>query len=74
MNKRLSNIRHAALDMDGTIYSGGTVFETTRPFLSLLRELGVGYTACHSPPPGLVVTDIAEFGAWLRAARKESFT
>lgn len=36
--------------MDGTIYSGGTVFETTRPFLSLLRELGVGYTFLTNNP------------------------
>jgi NagD protein len=30
--------------MDGTIYSGGTLFETTRPFLQLLRDLGLGFT------------------------------
>lgn len=40
----LSNIRHVALDMDGTIYSGGTVFAFTVPFLQTLRDLGVGYT------------------------------
>ena len=40
----LSHIRHVALDMDGTIYSGGTLFESTIPFLALLRELGIGYT------------------------------
>jgi NagD protein len=44
MNKRLRDIRHVALDMDGTIYSGGTLFETTRPFLALLAELGIGHT------------------------------
>jgi NagD protein len=44
MNKRLKDIRHVALDMDGTIYSGGTVFESTKPFLALLTELGIGYT------------------------------
>jgi HAD superfamily hydrolase (TIGR01450 family) len=44
MNKRLRNIRHVALDMDGTIYSGRTLFESTRPFLSLLGELGISYT------------------------------
>ena len=44
MNQRLKNIRHVALDMDGTIYRGGTLFETTRPFLALLEELGVGHT------------------------------
>ena len=30
--------------MDGTIYSGGTLFESTRPFLALLGELGIGHT------------------------------
>ena len=44
MNKRLRDIRHVALDMDGTIYSGGTLFESTRPFLALLDELGIGHT------------------------------
>jgi len=44
MNHRLRNIRHIALDMDGTIYSGGTLFEATGPFLALLGELGIGYT------------------------------
>jgi len=44
MNKRLREIRHVALDMDGTIYRGGTLFESTLPFLALLGELGVGHT------------------------------
>ncbi len=44
MNNPLRNIRHIALDMDGTIYSGGTLFEATGPFLALLGELGIGYT------------------------------
>ena len=30
--------------MDGTIYSGGTLFESTRPFLALLDGLGIGHT------------------------------
>ncbi|HPY31868.1 MAG TPA: HAD-IIA family hydrolase [Verrucomicrobiota bacterium] len=42
--KKLSQLRHVALDMDGTIYSGGTLFEFTRPFLAQLDRLGVGYT------------------------------
>jgi HAD superfamily hydrolase (TIGR01450 family) len=44
MNRRLQNIRHVALDMDGTIYSGGTLFDSTRPFLDLLGNLGIGHT------------------------------
>jgi NagD protein len=44
MNKRLRDIRHVALDMDGTIYSGGTLFKSTLPFLALLGELGIEHT------------------------------
>lgn len=44
MSKRLRQIRHVALDMDGTIYSGGTLFQSTRPFLSLLGGLGISHT------------------------------
>ena len=42
MNRRLNQIRHVALDMDGTIYKGGTLFAVTDPFLGLMRELGIG--------------------------------
>jgi len=44
MNHRLRQIRHVALDMDGTIYSGGKLFDFTRPFLTQLKDLGIGYT------------------------------
>lgn len=47
---RLRQIRHVALDMDGTIYSGGTLFETTAPFLELLQQLGIGYTFLTNNP------------------------
>ncbi|HZI33138.1 MAG TPA: hypothetical protein VFF11_12420, partial [Candidatus Binatia bacterium] len=40
----LGGVRHAALDMDGTIYSGGTLFASTVPFLALLRQLGISHT------------------------------
>ena len=43
MNRRLNDIRHVALDMDGTIYSGGTLFESTLPFLALMGKLGIGH-------------------------------
>lgn len=50
MNERLSQIRHVALDMDGTIYTGGMLFATTGPFLSLLGQLGIGYTFLTNNP------------------------
>ncbi|MCB1125838.1 MAG: HAD-IIA family hydrolase, partial [Verrucomicrobiae bacterium] len=50
MTTRLRQIRHVALDMDGTIYQGGTLFDCTVPFLQLLTELGIGYTFLTNNP------------------------
>jgi HAD superfamily hydrolase (TIGR01450 family) len=47
---RLNEIRHLALDMDGTIYSGNTLFQTTLPFLELLAKLQIGYTFLTNNP------------------------
>jgi HAD superfamily hydrolase (TIGR01450 family) len=44
LNERLKRVRHVALDMDGTIYSGRTLFPCTLPFLALLDKLGIGHT------------------------------
>ena len=44
MHEKLKDIRHLALDLDGTLYLGKSVFEFTSPFLAKLRELGIGYT------------------------------
>lgn len=44
LNERLRRIQHVALDMDGTIYCGGTVFSFTNPFLKALAELNIGFT------------------------------
>jgi len=41
---RLANIKHLALDLDGTIYLGGRLFEWTLPFLDRLKALGIGRT------------------------------
>ncbi len=40
----LSRIRHIVLDMDGTIYLGGTLFPFTKPFLADLAGLGIGHS------------------------------
>lgn len=50
MNSRLRNIRHVALDMDGTIYKDNTLFDFTPPFLASLREMGIGYTFLTNNP------------------------
>lgn len=44
MTPDLAKIRHIVLDMDGTIYLGGTLFPQTLPFLATLERLGIGYS------------------------------
>mgnify|MGYP002525862565 FL=1 len=44
LEQRLASIRHLAIDLDGTIYRGGTVFGFTRTFLERLDTLKIGYT------------------------------
>ncbi len=43
-------IRHVALDMDGTIYLGSTLFPFTPAFLELLRSRGIGYSFLTNNP------------------------
>lgn len=47
---RLRGIAHVALDMDGTIYKGGTLFPCTLPFIAQMRELGIGCTFLTNNP------------------------
>ena len=63
MNRRLNRIRHVALDMDGTIYRGKTLFATTDPFLDLLGELGIGYTFLTNNPSKSVTDYLAHLQA-----------
>lgn len=37
-------MRHLALDLDGTLYCGSTLFPCTPPFLASLERLGIGFT------------------------------
>ncbi|HLS27641.1 MAG TPA: HAD-IIA family hydrolase [Opitutales bacterium] len=63
--QQLKEIRHIALDMDGTIYSGGTLFPFTRRFLARLDELGIGYTFFTNNSSKSVrdyITHLARFG------------
>jgi NagD protein len=46
----LSNIKHVVLDMDGTIYKGGTLFPWTIPFLDGLARKNIGYTFLTNNP------------------------
>lgn len=50
LSEQLRRIKHVALDMDGTIYKGGTLFKVTDPFLRLLKDLDIGYTFLTNNP------------------------
>jgi HAD superfamily hydrolase (TIGR01450 family) len=44
VKEKLAGLRHVALDLDGTIYRGGSLFPESLPFLALLEELGIEYS------------------------------
>lgn len=46
----LRKIRHIALDMDGTIYLGKTLFPFTVPFLEKLDRMGITYSFLTNNP------------------------
>ena len=44
MTRPLQTIRHIALDLDGTVYTGEQVFDCAKPFLDTLERLNIDYT------------------------------
>ena len=50
LKERLRQIKHVALDMDGTIYNGSTLFPYTVGFLEDLRKSGIGYSFLTNNP------------------------
>src|SRR5581483_5600037 len=47
---RLRGIVHVVLDLDGTIYKGGTLFACTKPFLAQMRRGGIRCTFLTNNP------------------------
>jgi len=60
LKERLRAIRHVALDMDGTIYLGSTLFPFTLPFLEKLGRLGIGYSFLTNNPTKSVEDYVAK--------------
>ena len=50
LRAKLAKIKHLALDMDGTIYLGSTLFPFTKKFLSDMSEAGIGYSFLTNNP------------------------
>ena len=73
--ERLRPIAHLALDMDGTIYKGATLFPFTVPFLARMRELGIGCTFLTNNPSKSVADYLAHLGRMgIKAAADELYT
>jgi NagD protein len=71
----LRQIRHVALDMDGTLYHGNSLFPATLPFLDLLKQLEIGRTFLtnnSSKSTHDYVAHLDRFG--INAAEDEIFT
>lgn len=72
---RLKGIRHVALDMDGTIYMGMSLFDFTKPFLARLKQMGITYSFLTNNPS----TSIADYlkklaGMGIEATADEMYT
>ena len=50
LKEKLSKIKHVALDMDGTIYLGSTLFPFTKDFLTKMTQEGIGYSFLTNNP------------------------
>lgn len=50
LKEKLSKIKHLALDMDGTIYLGSTLFPFTKKFLADMTEAGISYSFLTNNP------------------------
>lgn len=62
LRKKLAGLKHIALDMDGTIYLGSTLFPFTIPFLNKLDRMGISYSFLTNNPSSSIEDYIAKLG------------
>ena len=73
--ERLRKLKHFALDMDGTIYLGTTLFPYTQAFLGGVKEMGLNYSfLTNNPSAGIAdyLAKLAKLG--IEATREEMYT
>lgn len=71
----LRRIRHVALDMDGTIYMGQSLFPWTKPFLEGLRTAGIGYSFLTNNPSKSIADYLSKLHHMgIDATRNEMYT
>lgn len=72
---KLKDIKHVALDMDGTIYKGNTLFPFTISFLKGLKEMGIGYSFLTNNPSKSTDDYLAHLDKMgISATREEMYT
>ena len=72
---RLARLKHVALDMDGTIYMGTTLFPYTKPFLAGVKELGLGYSFLTNNPSSSIADYLAKLARLgVEATEEEMYT
>ena len=75
LKARLAGIRHVALDMDGTIYMGMSLFDYTIPFLKSLREMGITYSFLTNNPSTSIPDYLKKLaGMGIEATEEEMYT
>ena len=73
--ERLRRTRHVALDMDGTIYMGMSLFPYTKPFLAGLKEMGIGYSFLTNNPSKSIADYLHKLDVLgIHATREEMYT
>lgn len=75
LRERLSKIKHLALDMDGTIYLGSTLFPYTLKFLADMKEAGIGYSFLTNNPSRSVADYLKKLeGLGIQADEENMYT
>ena len=75
LKARLAGIRHVALDMDGTIYMGMSLFDYTIPFLNSLKEMGITYSFLTNNPSTSIPDYLKKLaGMGVEATEEEMYT
>ncbi len=75
LTAKLRAIRHVALDMDGTIYMGNSLFPWTKDFLAGLTAAGIGYSFLTNNPSKNIADYLAKLEKMgIHATRDEMYT
>lgn len=73
--EKIKKIKHVALDMDGTIYNGKTLFPYTISFLKKLKDLGVSYSFLTNNPSRSISDYLKKLeGLGIEATEQEMYT